>query len=1131
MNRGRLILRNLVWFRATHLGVLLGVVVGAAVLTGALIIGESVRRSLREQAEQRIGRTDLALASGERFFEESLAERLAAELASDELVPLVAPAIDLRGVASADGGSRRALDVAVLGVDNRFFRLAPTNDAIPAPGKGRIFLDPSPVKTIPPPGIGEVYLNPRLAEQLDAQVGDRVVLRVEPPSAVPREAILSGSDDGVQALTLEVARILHPDEFGNFDLTAGQIPRHNAFVSLADLQERLELEGQANLCLIGGGSSLTEADLALRKVWTLDDVGLYVHELETSDDREMLSARVFFDAAVRQAIDELDRSVTGIFTYLASEFTVGERSAPYSLIAALGPLGQTEAPADAAWRALVPSGMSHDEIVINRWLAEDLEASAGDALTLRFPVLQPGGELQTTTVPLRVRDVVPIEGLAADRELMPSFPGIADSESCQDWDPGVPIDLDKIRDRDEEWWDERGGTPKAFVTLAAGQKWWGSDRFGSLTAVRFAPSPTDPFPAALRAALDPAELGLSFRDVRTPALAASSPATDFGGLFLGLSFFLVGAAFLLVGLLFSLGILQRASEVGTLLAVGIPPRVLTRILVLEAAILAVIGSTLGAQLAPFYARAILAGLDSNWAGAVANATLEFHASTPTLLNGGAIAFAVAVIAAWITLRGRVRQPAVELLRQRAGVESDDPTKARRARRRSAVIGIAFALGAIALVIVSLVGPAPNRPAASFGAGTLALIAALAGCRFALLRRESSNAFRSLGALAWSNAARRPSRSLATIALLAIGAFLVIVVGAHRKGAPEDPTLRTSGTGGFELLGRSSLAFVPDRSSATNEVAFPFGLRAPEGVSVISMRVHEGDDASCLNLHRPQEPRLLGVHFASLEERDAFSFARSAAHDGNPWTLLAPIAADGAIPAIGDEASLLWSLKVGIGDTIPYVDERGNEFEVQIVGSLAGSILQGNLLIDDAHFRERFPSETGHRMFLVDTPPADAPALAAEWMRTHEELGLELVSTSARLEELAQVQNTYLLVFQLLGGLGLLLGSVGLGVVVLRNVTERRGELAVLAAVGFPAARVRRALMIEHAALLLLGTASGAIGALVAVVAMLPSIPGGFPVTPVLLLLAAMLGSGFLWVALASRFAARAPLLDTLARAR
>ena len=33
-----------------------------------------------------------------------------------------------------------------------------------------------------------------------------------------------------------------------------------------------------------------------------------------------------------------------------------------------------------------------------------------------------------------------------------------------------------------------------------------------------------------------------------------------------------------------------------------------------------------------------------------------------------------------------------------------------------------------------------------------------------------------------------------------------------------------------------------------------------------------------------------------------------------------------------------------------------------------------------------------------------------------------------------------------GGLGLLLGSVGLGVVVLRNVLERRGELALLLAV-------------------------------------------------------------------------------------
>ena len=46
---------------------------------------------------------------------------------------------------------------------------------------------------------------------------------------------------------------------------------------------------------------------------------------------------------------------------------------------------------------------------------------------------------------------------------------------------------------------------------------------------------------------------------------------------------------------------------------------------------------------------------------------------------------------------------------------------------------------------------------------------------------------------------------------------------------------------------------------------------------------------------------------------------------------------------------------------------------------------------------------------------------------------EASESEQKVAELNAVQNTYLQTFQILGGLGLLLGSAGLGVVVLRNV--------------------------------------------------------------------------------------------------
>ena len=91
----------------------------------------------------------------------------------------------------------------------------------------------------------------------------------------------------------------------------------------------------------------------------------------------------------------------------------------------------------------------------------------------------------------------------------------------------------------------------------------------------------------------------------------------------------------------------------------------------------------------------------------------------------------------------------------------------------------------------------------------------------------------------------------------------------------------------------------------------------------------------------------------------------------------------------------------------------------------------------------------------------------------QDAGLELTPAAERLNAFNAVQNTYLSTFQVLGGLGLLLGSAGLGVVVLRNVQERRGELGLLLAVGFRRRALHWLVLSEHGALLGPGLGVGA----------------------------------------------------------
>ena len=201
--------------------------------------------------------------------------------------------------------------------------------------------------------------------------------------------------------------------------------------------------------------------------------------------------------------------------------------------------------------------------------------------------------------------------------------------------------------------------------------------------------------------------------------------------------------------------------------------------------------------------------------------------------------------------------------------------------------------------------------------------------------------------------------------------------------------------------------------------------------------------------------------------------------------------------------------------------------MRIIGAVANSILQGNLIIDEAEFVKRFPNESGYQYFLIDAPTNRVTEVSATLSRALQDYGLEVTSAARRLNEFNAVQNTYLGTFQIIGGLGLLLGSAGLGIIVLRNVLERRGELAVLMAVGFRKRLIEHMVLVEHAGLLGLGLAIGLAAAAVAVLPTLISPGSQLPYATLLPTLLAVLVNGLIWTWFASRVAMRGNLLEAL----
>jgi hypothetical protein len=543
-------------------------------------------------------------------------------------------------------------------------------------------------------------------------------------------------------------------------------------------------------------------------------------------------------------------------------------------------------------------------------------------------------------------------------------------------------------------------------------------------------------------------------------------------------------------------------------------------------VLAVVGSAIGAGGAIAYGAAMMAGLRTWWSGAVGTTALNLHVNPASLAMGAAGALAAAMICIWWTLRRLSGLSERALL---SGVGR--PFQGRRAGLKGPrYTAIVSALIAAALLTASAFG-AIDRAGAFFGSATLLLVACL--CAIAVMLRRPPRS--SVGGAGWRrmarvglrNAADRPGRSVLAIGVIASASFILVAVdGFRRDAAPAGD--RHSGVGGYPLLVDLLVPIVNDPNSREGLEAL--GLTSGEGMAIEPFRVLPGDDASCLNLYEPRNPRVMGVSRTFIGAgRFAFqsSLASTDAERANPWLLLDRDLGADVVPVIADANSMTYVLHKKLGDEI--VLTRGaRPVRLRLVAALSDSLFQSELLIADDDFVRLFPDQEGYRYLLVDVPPARAAQTAAAIEAGAADLGADAADTSARLAEFHTVENTYLSTFQTLGGLGLLVGTFGLAAVVLRNVLDRRRELALLGAVGYGRGHIFTIVVAEHVLLLVWGLFIGTACALVAIAPAALERGGRLPATQAgALMLVAVFVAGLLSSIIATRAALRTPLLTAL----
>jgi len=468
----------------------LGVAAATAVLTGALIVGASMRGSLKDLTLDRLANVDEVLRS-QGFFREQLAAEIRETDAFRDSYELAIPAIMLPNstaeVESNEGSesSGQIVDVMVFGCNEDFWNLDPG------------------VEDLESLGDDEIVINRKLADDLgivDLKSSVTIALRLPVGKRVAAESAMGEKEAKTEFIgELKVVKILEDHGLGRFSMFPTQLVPRNAFISLERMQESLGPEAfknksnteQVNAIFLKGKSVSPPTDeqtLALRNQLrpSLEDFDLRVKRVTQEFDQptpgsggsvfdyiSVSSDRMMLDDPTFASATNAFSNANPVFTYLANRISIKRdddtRPIPFSMITAVD-FDQSFAPVSAEnGQPIRP--LAEDEIVLNSWTAEKLKAKIGDTIEVAYfePETTEGNEVELTAsfrladiaevvtpkTPFRIvgRDrLIPPQfdkrpTMANDPDLTPEVPGLTDAASVQNWD--LPFPTPRIT-RDDE---------------------------------------------------------------------------------------------------------------------------------------------------------------------------------------------------------------------------------------------------------------------------------------------------------------------------------------------------------------------------------------------------------------------------------------------------------------------------------------------------------------------------------------------------------------------------------------------------------------------------------------------------------------------------------------------------------
>ncbi|MFV0346423.1 MAG: FtsX-like permease family protein [Bacteroidales bacterium] len=989
--------KNISYFKSYYRLVAVAVVITVAVIVGSLMVGDSVRSTLVNRVKERLGDTETIIFSRNSFIDESITKdsRLGASARTVLLT---------NGFISQSG---KLIPVVVWGV----------NDMDIAEGKAKV--------------------NTALLKELETNETESLVLRLPSTGLVPSGSLFV-SENYTTSMRLALDGTVSVEEGGNISMKNEQTIPLNIFVNRAELAVLMEIEGKVNVIL----SNERISDENFKKVWSYPMSGLSVRN--KNGYAEISSDRVFLQNDVVNLLINNTREPNRLFSYLANSIEHGTDSIPYSFVTAIDSYKGT--------------ALNKNELILSDYSAKRLNVSIGDTVRVSYFRSDDFKTLKTKAVSLHVKEIVPIADLLTDSTLSADFPGLSDVDKCTDWDSDLPINMNLIKDEDEEYWNLYKSTPKALIAYNAVAPDW-SNAYGTATAVRVADTIPD------LSQLSPEMFGIQLIYPKEAGIYAAKNSVDFSSLFLSLGIFIIISSLILMQIPFAEMIYQRRKEIELLRAVGYTKQGITKMLWSEAAPIVLISSIVGVLAGIVYTTVVMWLLGSLWKGATHTDVFSIYPKLTTIVLGMLVGI---MLSMWM-----LRKTIVKNLRDKKHKVGHRKLSL-KAKRNLSVLASLITLATLVINSIFI-----QSSTGFVIAGIVLLATATLWGDYIVCRNASSPANKlKTNSLVWKTLAANKKQALSSFISLAIGVFIVFAVGLNRKGFADSSQL-LEGTGGYSLWCESSVPIFHNMTTETGREKLALSELPPNTELLQCMRM-SADEASCLNLNKVSMPTVLGVDMNDLKNSKFQISQNLYAADRDKVFEKMQKSTDHVYPALVDATVLTWSLGMQLGDTIFYENDAGRKVAIQLVGTLSNSIFQGNILIDRKLFSEIWTETKGSEVFLLKIKELEKENVKNLLSQALNEYGVRVTPTNERLKQFNSVTDTYLSIFMTLGGLGLLLGIMSLIIVIRKTLITRKKEIKMYEILGFNNNKIYSILYKENIIVPMYAIACGLISSLLGV---------------------------------------------------